>query len=70
MMRRRRKPPPPPAEVPAVPPVTTYAQALAGLRALGFEPAVCAPLCRRKAEHRHMRHGSGTAELIVFPGTQ
>lgn len=56
-------------EVPPAPAITTYAEALASLRALGFEAAICGPLCRRKTEHQHMTHGSGTAELIVSPAS-
>jgi hypothetical protein len=69
MIRRRRKPGQRP-EVPPVPAITTYADALACLRTLGFEPGTCPALCRRKGEHQHMRHGSGVAEVIVSPGQQ
>lgn len=64
---RRRRPGTRPA-VPPVPAVTTYAEALSCLRADGFEAGICPALCRRKGEHAHMTHGSGTAELIVYPG--
>ena len=69
MIGRRRRQEARPAE-PPVPAVTTYAEALAALCSLGFEPGTCPALCRRKGEHAHMRHGSGTAELIVYPGAQ
>ncbi len=52
-----------------MPAVTTYAEALACLRSTGFEAGPCPALCRRKGEHAHMAHGSGTAELIVYPGS-
>jgi hypothetical protein len=64
MMRRWRD-----GSRPAEPPVaaiTSYAGAVTCLRALGFSAVDCTRICRRKAEHAHMRHGSGTAELVVF----
>lgn len=63
--RRSRRNGTRPAE-PPVPAITTYAQALACLRTLGFGTVDCPRICRRKADHAHMRHGSGTAELVIF----
>jgi len=67
MLRRRRLGTRPVTE--PVPAITTYADALVILRTLGFKVATCPGTCRRKGEHTHMLHDSGTAGLIVYPGS-